>query len=77
MWEQPDTFSSFGARQLAQKIQTYWHNKGHLDVSVWIEPLRMMEDGLPSIYFQVRSNIAERIFGVPANSHAVLQPTMH
>jgi hypothetical protein len=33
----PDLLDEAGARQLARKIEAYWHAHGHPEVSCWVE----------------------------------------
>ncbi len=42
------------AKELASKIQTYWHTKGFTDVRIWLEPVDLASG---SKRYDIRGNI--------------------
>lgn len=48
----------FAAKELAQRIQDYWHNLGHQNVKVWLEP---EEQASGRKFWNIRSNIVFKL----------------
>jgi hypothetical protein len=61
----PEHCTQAGALALAQRLNAYWHSRGHLNVRHWIEPITLAERTRPLsdveaaklTVFAVRSNL--------------------